>query len=68
MPNRILYPVETKFQPALTALADPVKVVEIAADVIPEPTATSVKHDAVLLAVVIVRLILAPGWLLHDLA
>lgn len=58
---------QTKF-PTLTALADPVKVVEIAADVIPEPAATSVQHDAVLLAVVVVRLVLAPGWPLHDLA
>jgi len=52
----------------LTALADPVKVVQIAADIIPEPTATSVQHDAVLLAVVVVGLVLAPGWPLHDLA
>lgn len=53
---------------SLTALADPVEVVEVAADVVPQPTATSVQHDAVLLAVVVVRLVLAPGWPLHDLA
>jgi len=45
-----------------------VKVVEIAADIIPEPATTSVQHDAVLLAVVVVGLVLAPGWPLHDLA
>jgi len=53
---------------ALTALTDPVKVIKIAADIIPEPAATSVQHDAILLAVVVVRLVLAPGWLLHNLA
>lgn len=57
-----------KILAALTALADPVKVVEITADVIPEPATTSVQHDAILLAVVVVRLVLAPGWPLHDLA
>lgn len=45
---------------ALTALADPVEIVEVTADVIPQPAATSVQHDAVLLAVVVVRLVLAP--------
>lgn len=58
---------KTKFS-TLTALADPMKVVKIAADVIPEPAATSVQHDAVLLAIVVVRLVLAPRWLLYDLA
>lgn len=61
-------PVSKQNSSALTALADPVKVIEVTADVIPEPTATSVEHNAVLLAVVVVRLVLAPGWPLHNLA
>lgn len=60
------FPVHKQNSSTLTALADPVKVIEVAADVIPKPAATSVEHDAVLFAVVIVRLVLAPGWPLHD--
>jgi len=68
MQNRIFLQSTNKNSSTLTALADPVKVIKIAADVIPKPATTSVQHDAVLLAIVIVRLFLAPRWLLHDFA
>lgn len=68
MPQPDLSPAGKQNSSTLTALADPVEVIEVTADVIPEPAATSVQHDAVLLAVVVVRLVLAPGWPLHDLA
>jgi len=45
----------------LTMLAHPVKVVEVAADVVPLPPSAAVQHDAVLLAVVVVGLVLAPN-------
>lgn len=61
-------PVHKQNSSTLTALADPVKVIEVAANIIPQPAATSVEHDAVLLAIVVVRLVLAPGWPLHDFA
>lgn len=46
-------------------LADKMKIVEIAADVIPKPISTAIENDAVLFAVVVVGLILTPSWL-HD--
>lgn len=52
----------------LTALADPVQVVEVAADVVPEPGSATVEDDAVLLAVVVVGLVLAPAGLENHLA
>lgn len=68
MPQPDFSPASKQNSSTLTALADPVKVIEVTADVIPEPAATSVEHDAVLLTVVVVRLVLAPGWLLHNLS
>lgn len=43
------------------------KIVEVAADVVPEPGPTAVQDNAVLLAVVVVGLVLAPVRLLDDL-
>lgn len=47
-------------------LAHKVKIVEVASDVIPQPIARAIEHRAVLLAVVVVRLVLAPRRLHHD--
>ena len=44
----------------LTEHADPVEVVQIAADVVPEPVTSPIEHHAVLFAVVIVRLLTTP--------
>ena len=52
----------------LTALAYPVQVVEVTADVVPQPGSTAVQDDAVLLAVVVVGLVLAPLRLVNHLA
>lgn len=52
----------------LTVHAHPVQVVQVAAYVVPQPAAAAVKHDAVLLAVVVVGLVLAPGGPNHRLA
>lgn len=51
----------------LTELADPMQVVEVAAHVVPQPGAAAVQHHAVLLAVVVVGLVLAPSWLRDHL-
>ena len=51
----------------LTALTNPVEVVQVASDVVPEPGSATIEDDAILLAVVIVRLVLAPVRLLYDL-
>lgn len=44
------------------------QVVKVAANVVPQPATATVQHHAILLAVVIVWLILSPGWFLHNLA
>lgn len=49
-------------------LADKVQIVQIAADVVPQPAAAPIQHDTVLLAVVVVRLIFAPGRLQHRIS
>lgn len=49
-------------------LADEVQIVQIAADIVPQPAAASIQHDTVLLAVVVVRLIFAPGRLQHRIS
>jgi len=48
-------------------LADPVQIVEVAADVIPEPVAAAIQDNTVLLAVVVIRLVLAPRRASHHL-
>lgn len=52
----------------LTVLADPVKVVQIAPDVVPQPGPSAVENDAVLLAVVVIRLVFTPRRLGYHLA
>lgn len=42
-------------------LADKVQVVQVAAHVVPQPTAAAVEYCAILLAVIVVGLIFAPG-------
>ena len=44
----------------ITEHADPVKVIQIAADVVPTPVAASVQNGAVLFAVVIIGLFATP--------
>lgn len=51
----------------LTALANPMQIIQVTADVVPEPCSSSVKNHAVLLTVVIVWLVLAPCRALHNL-
>lgn len=41
-------------------LTDKVKVVEIAADIVPKPTLAAIENDTVLFAVVVVRLAFSP--------
>lgn len=52
----------------LTVLAHIVQVVQIAAHIVPQPVAAAVQHHAILLAVVVVGLVLAPGGLQHNVA
>lgn len=47
-------------------LTHKVEIVEIAADVIPKPVASSIENHTILFAVVVVRLILAPCRLHND--
>ena len=44
------------------------QIVKVAANVVPQPATATVQHHAILLAVVIIWLILSPGWFLHNLA
>jgi hypothetical protein len=44
----------------LTVLTYPVEVVEITANVVPEPAGSSVQDNTVLFSVVVVRLVLTP--------
>lgn len=46
-------------------LTDEVQIVQVAAHVVPQPIAPAIEDDTVLLSVVVVWLILAPGRLLH---
>lgn len=46
-------------------LTDEVQIVQVAAHVVPQPIASAIEDDTVLLSVVVVRLVLAPGRLLH---
>lgn len=48
-------------------LANIMKIIEIASDVVPQPVSTAIENDAVLLAVVVVRLVLAPRRLHHNI-
>lgn len=48
------------FRMTLTVLADPVQIVQVTAHVVPQPLAPPVQHHAILLAVVVVGLVLAP--------
>jgi len=43
-------------------LTDEVQVVQVTANVIPQPIASAIQHDAVLLAIVVVWLVFAPSW------
>lgn len=47
-------------------LADVVKIIEITSDVVPQPVSLPIEDSAVLLAVVVVRLVLAPRRLHYD--
>jgi membrane protein YdbS with pleckstrin-like domain len=58
----------TEEDKTLTVLTYPVQVVQVAADVIPQPAAPSVQHHTVLLPVVIVRLVFTPRRLRHHLS
>lgn len=51
----------------LTVLTDPMKIIQIAADVIPKPISPPVQNGAILFSVVIVRLIFSPWRFWHDL-
>lgn len=41
------------------------QIVQVAAHIIPQPIASAIEDDTVLFAIIIIRLILAPGRLLH---
>lgn len=56
------------YQLLLTALAYPMQIVKVTANVIPQPATTTVQHYAILLAVIIIWLIFSPGRFLHNLA
>lgn len=43
-----------------------VQVVQIAAHIIPQPVASAIQHHTILLAIVVVGLIFAPGRFLHH--
>lgn len=44
------------------------QIVEITADVVPQPITTAVEHNTILFAIVIVRLVFAPCWLQYCIA
>lgn len=46
--------------PKLTVLANEMQVIQIATDIIPQPVPTAIQNNAILFAVIIVRLIFAP--------
>lgn len=48
-------------------LANKVQVVQVAAHVVPQPAAATVQHCAILLAVIVVGLIFAPGGFQNDI-
>lgn len=52
----------------LTKHADPVEVIEVTPDIIPEPISGAVHHYAILLAVIVVGLFPTPGRSLHHVA
>lgn len=45
-----------------------VQVVQIAAHIIPQPVASAIQHHTILLTIIVVGLIFAPGRLLHHFA
>ena len=45
---------------SLTKFTDPMNLIQIAADVVPQPVTTAVKYDAILFAIVVVGLLTAP--------
>lgn len=51
-----------------TMLTHEMQIVEITADVVPQPITTAVEHNTILFAIVIVRLVFAPCWLQHCIA
>lgn len=52
--------------PIHTMLADVVQIVKVTAHVVPQPVATAIKNHTILLTVVIIGLVFAPGRLQNN--
>lgn len=63
--NKVSEAVSELCKRPLTVLTYEMQIVQVAAHVIPQPIASAIENHTVLFAVVVVRLILAPGGLLH---
>ena len=51
-----------------TMLANEMQIIQIAANVIPQPIPSAIQNNAILFAIVIVWLIFAPGRFQYDIA